>query len=87
MFEVVGMLEGATDIPDVIPEAGSYSQDLRFKDIRDQCRLMHNQSLVGSQAGYPTLARFSTSDQDLYEITDESYLRCQIENKNSLSEL
>ncbi|TXG47710.1 hypothetical protein EZV62_027004 [Acer yangbiense] len=87
MSEVVGMLEGTTDIPDVIPEAGSYSQDLRFKAIRDQRRLMHNQSLEGSQTGHPTLAGFSTSDQDLYEISEESYLRCQIENKNSVSEV
>ncbi|KAK3206726.1 hypothetical protein Dsin_020772 [Dipteronia sinensis] len=32
-------------------------------------------------------AGFSTSDQDLYEISEESYLRSQIENKNSVSEL
>ena len=75
MSEVVGMLEGTTDIPDVIPEAGSYSQDLRFKAIRDQRRLMQNQSLVGNQAVDPTLAGSSTSGQDLDEVNAESYLR------------
>ncbi|KAL5774164.1 hypothetical protein ACOSP7_011721 [Xanthoceras sorbifolium] len=95
MSEVVGMLEGTTKIPDTIPEAGSYSQDLRFKAIRDQRRLMHNQSLVGIQAGHPSLTGSSTSGQDLYEVNEESYFRCratrdsygQIENKSSISEL
>ncbi|KAL5839250.1 hypothetical protein ACOSQ3_011958 [Xanthoceras sorbifolium] len=95
MSEVVGMLEGTTNIPDAIPEAGSYSQDLRFKAIRDQRGLMHNQSLVGSQAGHPSLTGSSTSGQDLYEVNEESYFRYkatrdgygQIENKSSISEL
>ncbi|KAI9198232.1 hypothetical protein LWI28_012102 [Acer negundo] len=75
MSEVVGMLEGTTNIPEVIPESGSYSQQLRFKAIRDQRRLMQNQSLVGNQAVDPTLAGSSTSGQDLFEVNAESYLR------------
>ncbi|TXG47705.1 hypothetical protein EZV62_026999 [Acer yangbiense] len=96
MSEVVGMLEGTTKIPDAIPEAGSYSQDLRFKAIRDQRLLMQNQSLVGNHAGHPTLAGSSTSGQDLYTVNEESYLRYkatkddsyeQIESKSSVSDL
>ncbi|KAK3206729.1 hypothetical protein Dsin_020775 [Dipteronia sinensis] len=96
MSEVVGMLVGTTNIPDAIPEAGSYSQDLRFKAIRDQRRLMHDQSLVGNHAGHPTSTGSSTSGQDLYEVNEVSYLRYkvmrddsygQIESKSSVSEL
>ncbi|KAK4857980.1 hypothetical protein QYF36_009057 [Acer negundo] len=96
MSEVVGMLEGTTNIPDAIPEAGSYSQDLRFKAIRDQRQLMHNQSLVGNHASHPTLTGPSTSGQDLYTVNEESYLRYkatrddsyeQIESKSSVSDL
>ncbi|XP_034698932.1 probable LRR receptor-like serine/threonine-protein kinase RFK1 [Vitis riparia] len=35
MSEAVSMLEGITTISDAIPEAGSYSEDLRFKAIRE----------------------------------------------------
>ncbi|XP_057472307.1 probable LRR receptor-like serine/threonine-protein kinase RFK1 [Actinidia eriantha] len=35
MSEAVSMLEGRTRIPDVIPEASSYTDDLRFKAMRD----------------------------------------------------
>ncbi|TXG47704.1 hypothetical protein EZV62_026998 [Acer yangbiense] len=96
MSEVVGMLAGTTNLPDAIPDAGSYSQDLRFKAIRDQRQLMQNQSLVGDQAIHPTLAGSSTSGQDLYDVNAESYLRYkatredgygQIKSKSSVSDL
>ncbi|KAK8675624.1 hypothetical protein V6N13_033689 [Hibiscus sabdariffa] len=38
MSEVVNMLEGRTSVPDLIPEPGSYTEDLRFKAMRDLCQ-------------------------------------------------
>ncbi|KAL8214118.1 hypothetical protein R6Q57_003567 [Mikania cordata] len=35
MSEVVSMLEGRTCVPDIDPEAGGYTDDLRFKAMRD----------------------------------------------------
>ncbi|KAJ9567066.1 hypothetical protein OSB04_003032 [Centaurea solstitialis] len=35
MSEVVNMLEGRTYVPEIIPEASDYTEDLRFKAIRD----------------------------------------------------
>ena len=35
MSEVVSMLEGQMTVPDTIPEPSSYSDDLRFKAMRD----------------------------------------------------
>ena len=35
MSEVVNMLEGQAGIPDVIPNASSCGEDLRFKALRD----------------------------------------------------
>ncbi|XP_054801798.1 probable LRR receptor-like serine/threonine-protein kinase RFK1 isoform X2 [Prosopis cineraria] len=35
MSEVVSMLEGQMDIPDVVPEPGACNEDLRFKALRD----------------------------------------------------
>ncbi|XP_041023764.1 probable LRR receptor-like serine/threonine-protein kinase RFK1 isoform X7 [Juglans microcarpa x Juglans regia] len=80
MSEVVNMLEGTTVIPDVIPEASTYSKDLRFKAIRDHHSQMRSQSMEGSQDHRSTSVgslhgSSSASAHDLYEITDESYLR------------
>ncbi|KAG2689288.1 hypothetical protein I3760_09G133000 [Carya illinoinensis] len=96
MSEVVNMLEGSTVIPEVIPEPSTYSKDLRFKAIRDHHSQMQSQSMEGSQDRRSTLVgslhgSSSTSAHDLYEITDESYLRfkamrdnyMQMENKTS----
>ncbi|XP_044461649.1 probable LRR receptor-like serine/threonine-protein kinase RFK1 isoform X2 [Mangifera indica] len=69
MSEAVSMLEGKTAIPDIIPEVGSYSQDLRFKAIRDFHGLNRSQT------------QRSTPAQDLYTIDDESYLRHKDANK------
>ncbi|KAG6696167.1 hypothetical protein I3842_09G134600, partial [Carya illinoinensis] len=44
MSEVVNMLEGTTVIPEVIPEASTYSKDLRFKAIGDHHSQMQSQS-------------------------------------------
>ncbi|XP_052201517.1 probable LRR receptor-like serine/threonine-protein kinase RFK1 isoform X2 [Diospyros lotus] len=35
MSEVVSMLEGQTSIPDIVPDPSSYTEDLRFKAMRD----------------------------------------------------
>ncbi|KAJ0083026.1 hypothetical protein Patl1_10419 [Pistacia atlantica] len=50
MSEAVSMLEGKTAIPDSIPEAGSYSQDLRFKAIRDFRGLNRSQTQHSTSA-------------------------------------
>ena len=49
MSEVVGMLEGTISIPDSVPNAGSYDDDLRFKAIRDHRSSTYSQSLGGSE--------------------------------------
>ncbi|KAG6642339.1 hypothetical protein CIPAW_09G135900 [Carya illinoinensis] len=96
MSEAVNMLEGTTVIPEVIPEASTYSKDLRFKAVRDHHSQMQSQSMEGSQDHRSTSVgslhgSSYASAHDLYEITDESYLRfkamrdnyMQMENKTS----
>ncbi|KAL4333164.1 hypothetical protein GQ457_07G029890 [Hibiscus cannabinus] len=46
MSDVVGMLEGTITIPDVVPDASSYNEDLRFKAIRDHRSSTHTHSQV-----------------------------------------
>ncbi|GKU94339.1 hypothetical protein SLEP1_g7843 [Rubroshorea leprosula] len=51
MSEVVGMLEGKSDIPDPALDASCYSDDLRFKLIRDHhLSMSRSQSIGGSSA-------------------------------------
>ncbi|TQD71714.1 hypothetical protein C1H46_042744 [Malus baccata] len=50
MSEVVSMLEGQTEVPDIIPEASTYTEDLRFKSLRDVHHRSQTQSLSGSQS-------------------------------------
>ncbi|KAB2601358.1 hypothetical protein D8674_002363 [Pyrus ussuriensis x Pyrus communis] len=47
MSEVVSMLEGQTQVPDIIPDASTYAEDLRFKSMRD----VHHQSQTHSSSG------------------------------------
>ncbi|KAI6703553.1 hypothetical protein NL676_012689 [Syzygium grande] len=54
MSEVVNMLEGRATIPDPIPEPGKYSEDLRFKAIRDVRRHTQGRSMSGNQSGNMT---------------------------------
>ncbi|XVF40260.1 hypothetical protein PTKIN_Ptkin01aG0097900 [Pterospermum kingtungense] len=82
MSEVVGMLEGTINIPEPVPDSGSYSQDLRFKAIRDHQKFMNSQNLGGSQVRSSTSAGSKTEPSsahahDLYEINDDekSYIR------------
>ncbi|KAF8030992.1 hypothetical protein BT93_D0242 [Corymbia citriodora subsp. variegata] len=51
MSEVVNMLEGRATISDSIPEPGKYSEDLRFKALRDLCQHTQGRSMSGSQSG------------------------------------
>lgn len=77
MSEVVSMLGGSSNIPDVIPEAGSFSEDLRFKTLRDHPRQM-NSSLEGSLSHYSSSASFlpgSSPTDDVREINAEAYLK------------
>ncbi|QCD76914.1 brassinosteroid insensitive 1-associated receptor kinase 1 [Vigna unguiculata] len=50
MSEVVKMFEGELDIPDAIPEPSSYSEDLRFKALRDLNQHRSKQSLSGNSS-------------------------------------
>ncbi|KAK3003675.1 hypothetical protein RJ639_018372 [Escallonia herrerae] len=49
MSEVVSMLEGEIPVPDVIPEPSNYTDDLRFKAIRDFHREKQSQTSSGGQ--------------------------------------
>ena len=82
MSEAVSMLEGITTIPDAIPEAGSYSEDLRFKAIREYHKHTRSQVLeiskvqADSTSGRQAwIQSTSASAHDLYDINMESYLR------------
>ncbi|XP_075091112.1 putative LRR receptor-like serine/threonine-protein kinase RFK1 [Nicotiana tabacum] len=68
MSEAVGMLEGQRDVPDEIPEASTYSDDLRFKALKDFQRERLNQSASSNQA---QLASIQTAS-DLCEYNPES---------------
>ena len=76
MSEVVNMLEGRMTVPDMIPEPSSYSDDLRFKAMRDLHQQRENHSLSRSQTqNSTTIHTFSSptiSSQDFYEINPES---------------
>ncbi|XP_027931851.1 probable LRR receptor-like serine/threonine-protein kinase RFK1 isoform X2 [Vigna unguiculata] len=50
MSEVVKMFEGELDIPDAIPEPSTYSEDLRFKALRDLNQHRSKQSLSGNSS-------------------------------------
>lgn len=85
MSEVVSMLEGSSNIPDVIPEAGGLSEDLRFKTLRDHPREMNSSGLEGSLSRYSSSASFlpgsssflhgSSPTDDVREINAEAYLK------------
>ncbi|XP_075664962.1 putative LRR receptor-like serine/threonine-protein kinase RFK1 isoform X7 [Castanea sativa] len=76
MSEVVSMLEGRMTVPDMIPEPSTYSDDLRFKAMRDLHRQRENHRLSRSQTqNSTTIHTFSSptiSTQDFYEINPES---------------
>eukprot|EP00257_Ricinus_communis_P018068 XP_015576670.1 probable LRR receptor-like serine/threonine-protein kinase RFK1 [Ricinus communis] len=80
MSEVVYMLEGRMAIPDTVPEPSSYTEDLRFKAMRDlrQHNQSQSQSLSGSQTQNSTTVHTfgssSVSEHDFYEINPGSEL-------------
>ncbi|BAT74824.1 hypothetical protein VIGAN_01258900 [Vigna angularis var. angularis] len=49
MSEVVRMLEGRARIPDKIPQSSDFSEDIRFKSMRDIYQQRENHSLSSSQ--------------------------------------
>lgn len=73
MSEVVTMLEGQVPIPDTIPEPSDYTEDLRFKAMRDLRK--HEESVNGSQTlNSTTIHTFSSSyvsENDLFDINGE----------------
>lgn len=74
MSEVVSMLEGRSGIPEMVPDPGSYNQDLRFKAIRDHHKSMNNNN-----------SKWSSSSASGNEI-EESYLRFKaMETQTSMS--
>ncbi|XP_045825692.1 probable LRR receptor-like serine/threonine-protein kinase RFK1 isoform X2 [Trifolium pratense] len=76
MSEVVNMLEGRISIPDVIPEGNAFSEDLRFKAMRDihQNKEGHSASSTSRTDGSTGLLTYSTPSilgNDTHEISSE----------------
>ncbi|CAK7350354.1 unnamed protein product, partial [Dovyalis caffra] len=79
MSEVVGMLEGQMAVPDMIPELSSYTEDLRFKAMRDLREHEQSHSFSGSQTQKSTTIQTfnsssSISENTSYEISSEPKL-------------
>ena len=70
MSEVVSMLKGRTTVPDMIPEPSTYSDDLRFKAMRDLRRQRDSHSLSRSQTQNSTIVHTfcssTTSGHDIF---------------------
>ena len=67
MSEVVNMLEGRMSVPEVIPEPSAFSEDLRFKAMRDIHQQRRNQSSSTSRTVNTTEA-FTTSSTSVFDI-------------------
>ncbi|TQE00754.1 hypothetical protein C1H46_013693 [Malus baccata] len=76
MSEVVSMLEGQIPVPDVIPKPSTYTEDLRFKAMRDLHRQRgdHGSSTAYTQNSTTvhTFESTSTTGLDFSEINSES---------------
>ncbi|KAM1108109.1 hypothetical protein TB2_004665 [Malus domestica] len=76
MSEVVSMLEGQIPVPDVIPKPSTYTEDLRFKAMRDLHRQRddHSSSTAHTQSSTTvhTFESTSTTGLDFSEINSES---------------
>ncbi|XP_075496889.1 putative LRR receptor-like serine/threonine-protein kinase RFK1 isoform X3 [Primulina tabacum] len=76
MFEVVQMLEGKMAIPDLIPEGSAYTNDVRFKAIKDFNQEKRSQSSGVIQKQNSTMIRtdasFSSSSSVFYETTRDT---------------
>ncbi|XP_021293940.1 probable LRR receptor-like serine/threonine-protein kinase RFK1 isoform X2 [Herrania umbratica] len=72
MSQVVEMLEGTITIPDAVPNASSYSEDLRFKAIRDHRSSIYSQTFGESQGPSTTYSgsQFESSSTSALTITD-----------------
>ncbi|KAL5839241.1 hypothetical protein ACOSQ3_011949 [Xanthoceras sorbifolium] len=90
--EVVNMLEGTTPLPDTIPEAGNYSEDMKFKALRDKRNMMRNQAHYSAST---SSSSGPSSTHDVPEVNAEKYLkfkamrdsRLQLERQNSLDQI
>ncbi|KAM7500588.1 hypothetical protein LguiA_025002 [Lonicera macranthoides] len=75
MSEVVNMLEGKISIPEIIPEPSTYTEDLRFKAMRDFHREKQSLTSSGSQMQNSTQmetdigSAFTCTTDDAYEIS------------------
>ncbi|KAL9669018.1 hypothetical protein QQ045_006559 [Rhodiola kirilowii] len=94
MSEVVKMLEGTTEIPEAIPEAGGLDEDLRFKALRDHHKLLRksqkSENTNMAQKGDSSIS-MSTSTKDSNDLSMEPYLtarpvekQLELENAQSL---
>ncbi|KAJ6886115.1 LRR receptor-like serine/threonine-protein kinase RFK1 isoform X3 [Populus alba x Populus x berolinensis] len=78
MSEVVSMLEGRMAVPDTLPELCSYTEDLRFKAMRDLRQHEQSHRFSGRQTqkstSIQTLSSSSISENSSYEISSEPKL-------------
>ncbi|KAJ6979333.1 probable LRR receptor-like serine/threonine-protein kinase RFK1 isoform X1 [Populus alba] len=78
MSEVVSMLEGRMAVPDTLPEQSSYTEDLRFKAMRDLRQHEQSHRFSGRQTqkstSIQTLSSSSISENSSYEISSEPKL-------------
>ncbi|CAL5412405.1 unnamed protein product [Camellia sinensis] len=77
MSEVVSMFEGRMSLPDITPNLNSYTEDLRFKAMREFHQEKQNHNVSRSQTENSTTVRTetgssSTSVGDLFEINPDS---------------
>nr|XP_043609570.1 probable LRR receptor-like serine/threonine-protein kinase RFK1 [Erigeron canadensis] len=68
MSEVVSMLEGQTCIPELDPETSGYSEDLRFKAMRDFREGKYTQTQSQYSSTVQTDPAFSVSSYDHSEV-------------------
>ncbi|KAB5534213.1 hypothetical protein DKX38_017299 [Salix brachista] len=84
MSEVVSMLEGRMAIPDTLPEPSSYTEDLRFKAMRDlrQHEQSHrfSESQTQKSTTIQTFSSSSISENNSYEISLEQKLQSSAPN-------
>ncbi|KAK8479735.1 hypothetical protein V6N11_048120, partial [Hibiscus sabdariffa] len=66
MSEVVNMLEGRTNVPDLIPEPDSYTEDLRFKAMKDLRQQKEDQSSSQRQIQNSTTVHSFYSSSTFY---------------------
>lgn len=80
MSEVVNMLEGHLDIPDAIPEPSTYSEDLRFKALRDLNEHRSKQSLSVNQSQNSSTHTFSSASASNTHTSSNIEDYCSVDN-------